>query len=445
MSFGGGILEQVLQKLRLNKGLLDVRRLVSALLIFCFAFSPGAYATDQIEFESGQRPRTASSSPAPIRPLTTENQLVVQAPIGEQQATITVSETETNPEQLEKLLADPKLKDTDVLLSTDRPEIVNSTVKSLSSPSDKRLLRIIPIGKLASAKEKLAAGFRNYKENVRETLMNDRIGLFVLTVNLGISSYIWLHASSYSIHQKTSMLMLELVMAATFGLDRDLWGKINKPVKEKLIRVFDRFIPGANETLTSTDTTVIQKAKVLASQFSANLMLGVGIQVVRTSLLSLDHLHDVITTGSFWLTAVKLSSLVTLTTFAWSELYSGINAEETPVAKTMLKRMGEARGIIMAQLASVSMVLQPHVYGSTPIYSYIIHGTLGVIALMNAHRIVTWLENNPVVKKVYKKIQTFENYINAGLKIQADRDTGKKPANGAAVIRSCNALMLSVH
>jgi hypothetical protein len=425
-----------------------VRAFVSAVLIFCFAFSPVSYATDQIEFESGQKPRSTQTT-APIKPLTTENQLVIQAPVGDQMATITVSEVEeTNPEQLKNFLKDPKLKDTDVLLSTDRPEMVNSTVEALSSPSDKRLLRIIPIGKLASAKEKLASGFRNYKENVKETLMGDRIGLFVLTVNLGISSYIWLNASSYSIHQKASMLLLELVMAGTFGLDRDLWGKINKPVKDRLIRVFDRFIPGAAENLTSTDTTVMQKAKVLASQFSANLMLGVGIQVVRTGLLSLDHIQDVVTTGSFWLTAVKLSSLVTLTTFAWSELYSGVDAENTPIAKRMLKRIGEARGIIMAQLASVSMVLQPHVYGSAPIYSYIIHGTIGIIALMNAHRIVNWLENNAFVKKVYKKIQTFEDFINSGLNIQdeAAKVPERKPTpKPAKVIRSCNALMALAH
>jgi hypothetical protein len=382
-----------------------VRFLISAILVFSFAFHPSVFAADQIEFEAGARPRPAATK----RPLTTQNTVVVEAPVGEQKARITVAETrDIQPAQLEELLLDQKLQNTDVILSTDNTEVVNSALKATSGANDKRLLRIIPIGRLASASEKLAAGFKNYYSNVQDTLRNDRIGLTVLTITVGIDTMIWLHASSFDMHQKTSMIIMNLVMAATFGLDRDLWGKINKPVKNRLIRIFDRFIPEGN----------LQKVKTIASQYVANFSLGVGIQLTRTSLLSLDHISDVITTGSFWLTAMKLSGLVTLTTFAWSELYSDVNAEKNPVAKSMLKRMGEARGIIMAQLASVAMVLQPHVYGSTPIVSYVIHGTIGLIALMNAHRIVNWLESNKVVNKIYRKIQTFENFINAGLNIE---------------------------
>jgi len=382
-----------------------VRFLISAILVFNFAFHPSVFAADQIEFEAGARPRPTATK----RPLATQNTVVVEAPVGEQKARITVAETrDIQPAQLEELLLDQKLQNTDIILSTDKTEIVDAALKATSGANDKRLLRIIPIGRLASASEKLAAGFKNYYSNVQDTLRNDRIGLTVLTITVGIDTMIWLHASSFDMHQKTSMIIMNLVMAATFGLDRDLWGKINRPVKNRLIKVFDRFIPEGN----------LQKVKTIASQYVANFSLGVGIQLTRTGLLSLDHISDVITTGSFWLTAMKLSGLVTLTTFAWSELYSDVNAEKNPVAKSMLKRMGEARGIIMAQLASVAMVLQPHIYGSTPIVSYVIHGTIGLIALMNAHRIVNWLESNKIVNKIYRKIQTFENFINAGLNIE---------------------------
>lgn len=410
-----------------------MRFLISAILVFTFSFRPNVFAVDQLEFEAGARPRPSTTK----RVLNTQNTLVVQTPVGEQQATITLSEMpEAQPGQVEDLLADPKLKNTDVLLSTDNPEAVNAAVKATGGANDRRLLRIIPIGRLASASEKLAAGFKNYYSNVQDTLRNDRIGLTVLTITVGIDTMIWLHASSFDIHQKTSMIIMNLIMAGTFGLDRDLWGKINKPIKNRLISVFDRFMPAAN----------LQKVKTLASQYAANFTLGMGIQLTRTGLLSLDHIRDVITTGSFWLTAMKLSALVTLTTFAWSELYSDVNAEKNPVAKTMLKRMGEARGIIMAQLASVAMVLQPHVYGSTPIASYIIHGTIGLIALMNMHRIVNWLESNRVVNKIYQKIQTFENFINAGLKIQDSphartrEQTVRSRTNGRAQVLSCRAL-----
>ncbi len=382
-----------------------MRFLISAILVFSFAFHPSVFAADQIEFEAGARPRTTAQA----RPLTTQNTVVVEAPVGEQKARITVAETrDIQPGQVEQLLADPNIRNTDVILSTDNTDAANAAVKATSGANDKRLLRIIPIGRLASASEKLASGFKNYYSNVQDTLRNDRIGLTVLTITVGIDTMIWLHASSFDIHQKTTMVIMNLIMAGTFGLDRDLWGKINRPIKNRLIKVFDRFIPEGR----------LQKVKTIASQYVANFSLGVGIQLTRTGLLSLDHISDVITTGSFWLTAMKLSGLVTLTTFAWSELYSDVNAEKNPVAKSMLKRMGETRGMIMAQLASVAMVLQPHVYGSTPIVSYIIHGTIGLVALMNAHRIVNWLETNKVVNKIYRKIQTFENFINVGLNIE---------------------------
>jgi hypothetical protein len=79
------------------------------------------------------------------------------------------------------------------------------------------------------------------------------------------------------------------------------------------------------------------------------------------------------------------------------------------------------------------MVLQPDVYGAVPIYSYVIHGAVGLVALMNMHRIVNWLENNSVVKKLYRKIQTFEDFINSSLKIGV-------PVNTHAAVKTCRSL-----
>ena len=231
--------------------------------------------------------------------------------------------------------------------------------------------------------------------------------------------------------------MLNLVMAATFGLDRDLWGNMNKPIKQKLIDLFDRFIPTENAHVI----------KSLASRYLSNMFLGMGVQLVRTGLLSLDHIQEAVTTGSFWMTAAKISSLVTLTTFAWSELYTTIDGEKYPVAKLMMRRFSDMRGVIMCQLASVSMVLQPHVYGNVPIYSYVIHGALGLVALLNAHRVINWLENNHVVERVYHRFQTMESYINTGLTaLRRQRDeqravrTEARP-RAAPVVRSCQSLL----
>lgn len=334
--------------------------------------------------------------------------LVIKSALGEGKgAIITAEEFETTtPQEIKELLQDPRMEKADVLLSTDQPDVVNAATEALSKPNDKRLLRIIPIGKLASASQKIASGFKAYYSNVKNTLRTDRIGLTVLSITVGYDSFIWIHSASLDIHQKTAMLMMNFVMAATFGLDRDLWSKINTPIKTKLIRVFDHF---------GTTGAKLTNAKILAAQYFSNLLLGVGVQVARTGLLSLDHIAQAVTTTDFWMHAVKISGLVTLTAFTWSEMYGAVESERNPVAKLMLKRLGEMRGIVLSQLASISMVLQPALYGHVPTYTYIVHGAIGLLFLMNMNRIVEWLENSPTIIKIYKKIQTFENFINSGL------------------------------
>ena len=361
-------------------------------------------ANDLIEMESSFPVfRYVAKLPATSK-LAPPYNLVMTAPIGPQKAVISVTDyQDATPVVIKELLSDPNIKGADVLVSTDQEEVVKAAVEATAAPQDKRLLRFIPIGKLAAAKEKLASGFRQYYSNVKRTLRSDRIGLTVLAFTTGVDSFVWIHSADLSIHQKSAMVLMNLVMAATFGLDRDLWGKMNKPVKQKLFDVFDRFIPAEK----------VDMIKTLSSQYLSNMFLGMGVQLVRTGLLSMDHFSDVVTTSSYWLTAAKISGLVTLTSFAWSELFSSVDADAAPVAKTMLKRLAEMRGVIMAHLASVSMVLQPHVYGSTPIYSFIIHGAIGIIAMANAHHIVNWLEQNEVVKRIYKKVETFEHFINS--------------------------------
>lgn len=360
--------------------------------------------------------------------------LVIKAPLAEgHSAHITVSEVpeasaEKIQEQIQKIIRHSQTQNSDVLVSTDQEKILTtvaqSEAQSTSHLPDKRLVRYIPIGKLASASQKLASGFGAYYQRAKNTLMHDRIGLTVLTITVGYDTMIWIHSASFDIHQKTSMVLMNLVMAATFGLDRDLWTNITRPIKNKLIRVFDRF-------LVSDKLTVI---KSMSSQFMANMLLGVALQSVRTGLLSLDHISDVVMTSNYWLTAIKIGGLISLTTFAWTETYGSIQAEKNPVAKMMLRRIGEMRGIILCQLASISMVLQPQIYGQTPIIAFVVHGSLGLIVLANADRIISFLESNKIVNQVYKKVQTFENFINESFQFNT------KIKNNAGVV-SCRSLL----
>ena len=336
--------------------------------------------------------------------------MVVKAPLGNgRSAVITAEEfSESSPDDIKELLLDERLAGKDVLLSTDQPGVIEAVAQSMSGPNEHRLLRIIPIGKIASASQKIASGFKNYYRNAKNTLQTDRIGLTVLSITAGVDSFIWIHSAGLDIHQKTAMVLMNFVMAATFGLDRELWSKINAPMKNRLIKVFDRFV--------STDRAA--HLKVVTAAYLSNFLLGVGIQLTRTGLLSLDHISSAVITTDFWMHAAKISGLITLTAFAWSETYGSIDAEKNPVAKMMIKRLSEMRGIILCQLASISMVLQPNVYGHMPVYTFLIHGVVGLAVMMNSEKLVNWLERSPTVNKIYRKVQTFENFINSGLRIR---------------------------
>ncbi len=347
--------------------------------------------------------------------------LIIKAPLAEgKEALITATEVySTSPQQIQQILHDSHAQNSDIIVSTDQEAVVEAVLQATSGPGDKRLVRFIPIGKLASASQKIASGFNSYYSRAKNTVLHDRIGLTVLSITVGYDTLLWIHSASLDIHQKTSMVLMNIVMAATFGLDKDLWTSMTGPLKNKLINVFDRFM--VSDKLISI--------KVLSSQFLSNMLFGIGVQSIRTGLLSLDHISDAVMTTNFWLTSAKIAGLFTMTAFAWTEMYGAIENEKTPVAKMMMKRIGEMRWIILSQLASISMVLQPEVYGRTPIISFIVHGTLGLIVITNADKIVNFLENNKLVNRIYKKIQTFESFINEGFGIKTPR-----------MIRTCESL-----
>ncbi|MEK6627174.1 MAG: hypothetical protein AABY53_00980 [Bdellovibrionota bacterium] len=354
-------------------------------------------------------------------------QMVIKAPLAPgKEAVITVTEQqETTPEQIQDLLRNSQTQKSDIIVSTDQESVVEAVLQATSSPSDKRLLRFIPIGKLAHASEKIASSFKAYYARAKNTLLNDRIGLTVLTITVGYDTLIWINSASFNLQQKSSMTIMNLIMAATFGLDRDLWSAIKSPIKTKLISVFDTFL--MKQRLT--------KFKSLTGQFLSGIALGIGVQVIRTGLLSLDHISDALSTSDFWLTAAKISGLITLTSFGWTEMFSSIDAEKKPIAKMMMKRIGEMRGLILGQLASISMVLQPEVYGHIPVITFLIHGSLGLLVIANADQIINFLETNATVNRIYRKVQTFENFINKSFRFKSSQTSG-------AGTMSCKSLFL---
>jgi len=343
-------------------------------------------------------------------------QIVVQAPLNERvTATITAAELqETTPAEIRDLLTDPKTSGSDILVTTDQSAVVSAVQEATSSARDRRLVRFLPIGQLARARDRMAAGFSEYYRNARSTLTSDRIGLTVLTITTGVDSFIWIHSTSLDLQQKTSMVLMNIVMAAAFGLDRDLWTRTTSPLKNRIINTLSRFT--APERFTA--------ARTLTGQLIANMTLAVGVQATRLGLLSLDTLSTAVMTTDFWSTAIRIGGLATLTGFAWTEMFGAVDAQRNPVAKMMLKRIGEMRGLILCQLASISMVLQPQVYGNLPVITFVVHGAIGIIVLANTHRIVNWLETNETVRRIYRRVESFENFINNGIRLRPPRSNG---------------------
>ncbi|AZZ37014.1 hypothetical protein CIK05_09485 [Bdellovibrio sp. qaytius] len=317
-----------------------------------------------------------------------------------------------DPSQLNAFLQNKETLNSDVLLSTDNAETytaVATAIQENEKVSDRKF-RFIPIGKLAAAQEKLAAGWASYKANAANTFQFDKLGLSIVVITTSYDSFIWIHSASMDVYQKSAMVMMNIVFSAAFGLDRDLWAKMTVPIRHKIIDAFDKL---SGKSLKSGELNSNEAARrVIASQFLANLTFSVGFQFLRQSIISMHDLTTTLSTMHFWTMSLEVAAITTLASFAWGELLAAANAEKNPVAKNALKRIADVRNIVMSQLASMGMVLQPSVYGFSPIVAIIASGSVGLLALVKSNKVIEWLENNSVMKTLYRKQRKYENLIN---------------------------------
>lgn len=315
--------------------------------------------------------------------------------------------------QLTEFLQKKQTLNSDVLLSTDSAEAYSAVAQAIQSESDKsdRLFRFIPIGRLASARETMARGWAGYKKNAAETLKYDKLGLSVMTITTAYDSFIWIHSASLDVHQKSAMVMLNVVFMSIFALDRDMWTKMTVPLRHKIMGALDKF---------SRKGSFGAKG-ILASQYLANLTYATGFLLLRQSIISMHDLSAAVTSSSFWIHSLQIAGISTLANFAWSELAATINAEQNPIAKNSLKRITDVRNLVMSQMASMGMVLQPDVYGITPIVAIVTSGSIGLFALMRSNQIVTWLEHNRSTQRLFRQQRQFEDMINEAVNFRDGR------------------------
>ena len=348
-----------------------------------------------------------SNPPETSELFASQKQLIVRAQLEDgTEATITYTEfLDTTPETIDAVLKDESIKNADVVLATDQEKVIEKVALDNERSAGNRQLRILPIGRLATARANLAAGLRWHNQNVLSTLTGDRIGLGILAISIHNDYVVWMTSTTADSYQKASMIIFNLALASTFGLNRKLWGALSDPVKDKFMQTFDRFIP----------TEKAKLAKSITSRLLGNLAVGTAMQFARVGIFSLENFHHAVQTTDFWIVTAKISALVSLTTFGWSELYQSIDPEKNPRADLLMRRLSDARGYLMLHLATASMVLQPEIYGNTPVTSYVVQGVAGFVTFLFANRVINWLETNKVGEFFYKKLLTLEVFIHKGL------------------------------
>ena len=348
-----------------------------------------------------------------------------------------------HPAQLSEVLQREETRNADVLLSTDTPEVYQAVAETIqkTEKSSERMFRFMPIGKLASAKEKLAAGWANYKKNVAETVKYDKLGLSIVVITTSYDSFIWIHSAGLDVYQKSAMVMMNVVFAAAFALDRDMWTKMTVPLRHRIMKTLDKL---SNKFTGGAESEAIYARKVIASQFLANLTFSVGFQMLRGSIMSFHDLATNVMSSHFWGTSLKVAVITTLASFAWGELMAAANAEKYPVAKNALKRLADVRNIVMSQLASMGMVLQPGTYGYSPIIAIVTSGAIGLLALVKSNKVIQWLETNRVSHILFKNQRKLETFVNDAAETLRDnaenlRSRGEvaQPSGGAGY---CSAL-----
>ena len=125
----------------------------------------------------------------------------------------------------------------------------------------------------------------------------------------------------------------------------------------------------------------------------------------------MDHMLESFQSSHFWGTAVGTAALATFSQFAWSEMSGSIDINKYPKSVIILRRLTNMRTLLINRFASISQVLQPGVYGYSPIGVMLTHAVVGVVFLLNTEKIIQFLEANKYVDRLYRKNQKIEHFL----------------------------------
>lgn len=295
-----------------------------------------------------------------------------------------------------------------VIVATDHPKLAFTDSDNRNSKS-----LLLPLGKLTQVSERLKAEYRDYLSRVNDTIMNDKVSVLVVTATTAVDSVVWIQATTLDMPQKLGMVSLNLFLAVTFGLDRDLWGKITNPIRDRWQKTLQN-----NSFVMAVTQTKLSRFPEIISQLGANFVLGSAVFFARDIVLNFQNLLNYYSQTESWTHWLRVSLVLSSTHFAWSEIFSKTDSTRNPVAKLNLKRITDLRYLVLVSLASMGMVFQPEVYGLGPIFILGGHGLLGVALLLQHNKLIGWLENNRWSKAVYDQSVKFETWVNTGFRNQ---------------------------
>ena len=332
---------------------------------------------------------------------------------------------DASPETVTEILA-ASSPDKDVIVSTDSTDVVEAVAEQ---DSKARSTHFMFFGDLLANGAQKAKDFNQsavaYKNYLAESARRDKIGVVILTINTAYDSSLWVIAEKVSVTQTTLAIMTNIAVALVYGVDKDAWTKMTKPMDRRITAFFEKYglmkAPRDGKSFPE-----------IASKFFANMSLALGLQTLRMGVINFGHVMEAMASLHFWGTTFSLATVLTASGFAWGELAAEVSATKNPLAKFALQRMSELRNLVMGITSPSAKLMQPGVYGASPWIVLIANAGFGLMALLKAPKFLSWIESLQFLKTVYSKYSKFDQYL--------DRKIFNYRASTGVLCRSAHAV-----
>jgi hypothetical protein len=320
------------------------------------------------------------------------------------------------PEDIQKIF-ETNIKEHDVLLSTENEDVLLNVLRSYTGPQAGVIanpshhdLSVIPLGKLIKTPKfpKTKEFYNKFKDHYHTAINHDPIGVLVLTINTGYDSFVWMHTQNLTLNERTAEVIFGMIIAATFGLNKEVWPNMVRPIHEKVLGMLHMW--GSKDIGKKPSN-----AHVLMSHFISNMSVSIGIQSLRLGIISIDQLSENFYDPKFWGTSFAISSIITFSTFSWNELMTSVSREKYPTIKKILKNFMDFRSLVLGQFTSAGKILNPEEFGYSPWAITLVNGSVGMAAMLNSKSVVNWFENHQWLNDNYVYVERVNRILKTNI------------------------------